>query len=327
VADELPTLGTDTVGDPGLTVRVIEDRPTITAVREGSSAERAGLRPGLVVTHVGGWAVKTGPTSARALRPVEERFHLRHAAARRLAGPAGSKVTVRILNAEDQPAELVLVRDPPTEPPVRLGLLAPLYPQVRVAQVGDVGVLAFNLFLTEGVLPRVEKALDGFRARGAKAVIIDVRGNPGGQGAVAIPVAARLTNKPLTLGTLQFRDFAQTFTAAPSIGVTPFPGKVVIVTDEGTASTAEMFAAGLQEAGRALVVGDASLGAVLPSQVESLPGGAVIQYVVADFKTPRGVLLEGRGVVPDKRVIETRAALLSGRDPVLDVAMALARGR
>jgi C-terminal processing protease CtpA/Prc len=47
--------------------------------------------------------------------------------------------------------------------------------------------------------------------------------------------------------------------------------------------------------------------------------------VVADFKTPKGVLLEGRGVQPNRRVVETRAALLSGRDPVLDAAMATAR--
>jgi carboxyl-terminal processing protease len=323
--EELPPLASDAVGDPGVTVRVIEDRPTISAVRDGSSAAKAGLRAGLVITHIGGWPVKSSVSSPRALRPVEERFYLRHAAARRLAGPVGSRVTVRYLDADDHPAEVVLVRDPPREQAVRLGLLAPLYPDVRITQVGDVGVLGFNLFLSEGVLPKVERAIDGFRGRGTRALVIDVRGNPGGQGAVAIPIAARLTGKPLTLGTLQFRDFAQTFTAAPSIGVSPFLGRIVIVTDEGTASTAEMFSAGLQEAGRALVVGDATLGAVLPSQVESLPGGAVIQYVVADFKTPKGVLLEGRGVQPDKRVIETRAALLAGRDPVLDAAMALAR--
>jgi carboxyl-terminal processing protease len=86
-----------------------------------------------------------------------------------------------------------------------------------------------------------------------------------------------------------------------------------------------MLAAGLQEAKRAVVVGDASLGAVLPSVIESLPGGAVMQYVVADFKTEKGVLLEGRGVQPDRRVVETRAGLRTGRDPVLDAALVAVR--
>jgi len=86
-----------------------------------------------------------------------------------------------------------------------------------------------------------------------------------------------------------------------------------------------MLAAGLQDAGRALVVGDQTLGAVLPSVIASLPGGAVMQYVIADFKTPKGVLLEGRGVQPDRRVIETRAALKASRDPVLDAALVAVR--
>src|SRR5262245_14162286 len=157
-------------GDPGLTVRVIDGRPTVTAVREGSSAARAGLRPGYLITHIGGWAVKPGP-SPRALRPVEERFQVRLAAARRLAGAPGSRVTVRALDASDRPIEVVLERDPPRGTPVRLGLLPPLYPDVRVSQVGDVGVLAFNLFLSEGVLPRVQSAIDGFRTRGTKSLV------------------------------------------------------------------------------------------------------------------------------------------------------------
>jgi carboxyl-terminal processing protease len=311
--------------DPGFVVRIIEGRPTVTLVRPESPAERGGIRPGFIVTHIGGWAVQTAARGGRPLRPVEERFYARVAAARRLLGPAGSQVTVKYLDAQDRPGEVVLEREASKERPVKLGLLPPLYPEVRVSQVGDVGVLSFNLFLTEGVLPRVQAAIEGFRARKSRAVVLDLRGNPGGQGAVAIPIAARLTDRPLTLGTLQFRDFNQVFTATPPMGVKPFTGALVIVTDEGTASTAEIFTAGLKEAGRALVVGDTSLGAVLPSQVEALPGGAIIQYVVADFRTPKGILLEGRGVQPDRRILETRAALLSGRDPVLDAALVAAR--
>jgi carboxyl-terminal processing protease len=311
--------------DPGLVVRIIEGRPTVTLVRPESPAQRAGIRPGFVVTHIGGWEVKSESRGGRPLRPVEQRFYARVAAARRLLGPPGTQVTVKYLDAEDRPGQVVLGREVPRAQPVKLGLLPPLYPEVRSSQVGDVGVLAFNLFLSEGILPRVQSAIDGFRARKSRALVLDLRGNPGGQGAVAIPIAARLTDRPLTLGTLQFREFSQVFTATPPMGVKPFTGALVIVTDEGTASTAEIFAAGLKEAGRAVVVGDTSLGAVLPSQVEALPGGAVIQYVVADFRTPKGVLLEGRGVQPDHRVHETRAALLAGRDPVLDAALVAAR--
>jgi carboxyl-terminal processing protease len=312
---------TGAIGDPGLTVRVIEGRPTVTHVRRGSPAERAGIAPGFVVTQIGGRELKPVAESVRPLRPVEERFALRRAAQRRLLGPAGTRVTVRYLDLDDRPGQAVLVRQEPSVPPVHLGYLPVLYPEVDVSERRGVGVIAFNVFLLDPVLDQIKNAIDRFRREHVKALILDLRGNLGGHGAMAIPVAARLVSAPLTLGTLQLREFPQTLIARPEMGVTPFTGPVAILTDEGTASASEILAAGLQEAGRAVVVGDTTLGAVLPSVVQALPGGAVMQYVVADFKTPKGVLLEGRGVQPDKRVIETRAGLRSGRDPVLDAAL------
>jgi len=316
-----PGAGPAGTADPGITVRVIDGRPTITRVRPGSPAERAGLLPGFSVTQIGGRDLTMPAPSSRPLRPVEERFALRRRAQHRLMGPAGTKVSVSYLDNDDRPGQALVLREQPAATPVTLGHLPPLYPEVRVEQRGDIGILAFNIFLLQPVMNDIKRALDGFRARHTRALIIDLRGNPGGQGAMAIPIAAQLTSEPLTLGTLQFRDFNQVLIARPELNVTPFTGPVAILTDEGTASAAEILAAGLQEAKRAVVVGDVTLGAVLPSVIESLPGGAVMQYVVADFKTPKGVLLEGRGVLPDRRVIETRAGLRSGRDPVLDAAL------
>jgi carboxyl-terminal processing protease len=300
---------------------VIENRPTITRVRPGSPAERAGLLPGFIVTHIGGHELRVQSPSQRPLRPVEERFAVRRRAQQRLMGPAGSKVSVRYVDNSNRPGEALLEREQPEAAPVELGHLPPLYPEVRAEMRGDVGIVAFNIFLLQPVLADFKRAMDGFRARHARALIIDLRGNPGGQGAMSIPIAAQLVSEPLTLGTLKFRDFNQVFTATPDLRAVPFTGPVAILTDEGTASAAEMLAAGLQEAKRAVVVGDVTLGAVLPSVIEALSGGAVMQYVVADFKTPKGVLLEGRGVQPDRRVIETRAGLQSGRDPVIDAAL------
>jgi carboxyl-terminal processing protease len=318
-----PTAGS--VGDPGLTVRVIEGQPMISAVRAGSAAERAGLQPGYIVTHIAGRELKVVSDSARPMRPVEERFAVRRLAMRRLLGVPGTRVTVRYKDNADKPGQAVLVRDQPTARPVRLGYLPPLFPETHIRQERDVGIISFNIFLVQPVLADIKRAIDGFRKRGVRALILDVRGNPGGHAAMAIPIAARLIKTPLTLGTELFRGFTQTLVANPEMGVEPFEGPVAILTDEGTASASEILAAGLQEAKRAVIVGDSTLGAVLPSVVQALPGGAVMQYVVADFKTPKGVLIEGRGVQPDKRVLETRAGLRTGRDPVLDAAMVAVR--
>jgi carboxyl-terminal processing protease len=323
-AGEVIEVGTGT-GDPGLVVREIEGKPTVFSVRPGSSSEVAGLRAGYLVTHIGGRSIFPLPPSPRPLRPVEERFRLRRQAARLLSGPVASRVSVRYVDEKDQPHEAMVTRDPPARPTVQALLMPPIVPEVRVGHVGEVGIIAFNFFLLEPILAEVEKAIEGFRRSGAKAIIFDLRGNPGGFGGMAIPVAARLVSREMSLGTIQFRDFANTLTVAPSLDRKPFSGKVVVLTDEGSASTSEILAAGLQESKRAMVVGDATVGAALGSTIEALPGGAVIQIPVAGFKTPKGIAIEGRGVQPDRRVLETRAALLAGQDPVLDEALQLAR--
>jgi sarcosine oxidase, subunit alpha len=330
---ERPPGSVSGVGEPGLTIRSIDGRPTVTAVRPGSSAALHRIAPGFIVTRIGGQdpvAATAGARGAaaarRSLRPVEERFALRRQAVHLLQGPVGSKVTVEYLDNNDRPGQAILDRDLPPGPMRQIGYLPPLYPEVRVSELNGVGIIAFNMFLLDPLLNDIKQAVDRFRERHMRGVILDLRGNPGGLGAMAIPVASEFVATPITLGTIQFRTFAQTFTAQPSLGRTPFLGPLVILTDEGTASASEMLAAGLQESGRARVVGDTTLGAVLPSLVQALPHGAVLQVVVADFKTPKGILVEGRGVQPDRRVAENRASFRAGRDAVMDAALEVIKG-
>ncbi|MCG5055868.1 MAG: hypothetical protein KA712_23160 [Myxococcales bacterium] len=314
-------------GDPGLTIRIVgpgEGEAVITAVRPGSSAARAGLTPGTLVLRVGGHAL-AHVKPPRALRPIENRFYVRRLARRALEGPAGSPVTVTVETLQGTAKDVVLKREAPSGPVVQVGNLGPLRPQVTVRQLGDVGYVAFNLFLLDPVLQEVTQAIDQFRARKVKGLILDLRGNPGGVAAMAIPLARAVLGEKTRLGTLHHRDHDATLVVDKALDMTPYLGPVVLLTDEGTASTSEIFAAALQEAGRAKVVGSVTLGQALPSVIEALPGGAVLQYVVADFRTPKGIALEGRGVIPDRQVLETRAAFEAGHDPVLEAGLELVR--
>jgi carboxyl-terminal processing protease len=99
-----------------------------------------------------------------------------------------------------------------------------------------------------------------------------------------------------------------------------FLGPVALLIDSGSASTSEIMAAGLQEAGRARIFGESSPGAALPSNFKTLPTGDLFQYAIADLQTPNGILIEGRGVTPDELVPCTRADLAAGRDPALEAA-------
>ena len=182
-----------------------------------------------------------------------------------------------------------------------------------------VGHLAFNYWMLP-MVTRVEAAMAELRGQGMTALVLDLRGNPGGVGAMSIPVARMLMTQPGSLGKLQFREFAQEFNVAGNPDA--FTGPVVVLVDEGTASTSEIFAVGLRDLGRAQIYGGRpSAGAALPSLIEALGGGAMLQYVVGDYHSSKGTVAEGDGVRPDVLVPETRADFVAGRDPVLAAAV------
>jgi carboxyl-terminal processing protease len=166
-------------------------------------------------------------------------------------------------------------------------------------------------------LPKIRAAIRDFAD--APGIIFDVRGNPGGLGLLAAGIAGNLFAEQSSLGTMKFRAMEQKFVVYPQANA--FKGRVVVLTDGGSASTSEVFAAGLQEQGRARVIGETTMGAVLLSVFDKIPTGAIFQYAISDYKSPKNILIEGRGVKPDREVKLTRADLLAGRDSQLEAAI------
>jgi carboxyl-terminal processing protease len=306
-------------GDTGMTVRVVEGRFVVTAVEAGGPAAAAGIRPGVVVTRVGkrDLAEVLRKLAERRLRPVEARFEARRRVESLLNGMPGKPVEVAYLDASDTPRTAAVVRRDMPGKPITFGAMPTVLARVQSRRLENgVGYLSFNIFLPQ-MMDEIRAAVRSFK--GAPGVVVDLRNNPGGLGPMGTAVAALFLDKDTQLGTMQMRRGNLNFVAIAQ--PEPYLGPVAVIVDEGSASTSELVAAGLQESARAVVVGDTSLGAMLPSVIERLPNGAIFQYAVADFKTPKGVFLEGRGVHPDVPVAETRAAFLAGTDPALDAAV------
>ena len=102
----------------------------------------------------------------------------------------------------------------------------------------------------------------------------------------------------------------------------PVGNDLAVLVDGTSRSAAELTPAALQEAGRAVVIGETTAGAVLISQDTALPDGGRLTLSRADFRTSGGVRLEKRGVVPDVVVATSAGEDGPGRDPVLEVAIA-----
>ena len=333
-----PSRDEDTLGpaSPALTVRWIEDG--LVVVRSEAVGPQGPVHAGATLLAINDEPVETLIERVRA-RAEPHAFPLevsRAVAARLSCERAGQvrklKVTDPTKNgaksrthgsAED--AEHRAIRVVPCLPPegerVTLGNLRDIPTRIEHRMLpGNIGLLAFNVWMLP-MVKEMTRALDELRAEGMRGLVIDLRGNPGGVGAMAVPVARALLDRDASLGTLRFRDFEQDLNVEVGEDADPFTGPVAVLVDEGTASTSEIFVIGLRDLGRITVVGARpSAGAALPSVIEQLHGGALLQYVVADYHSPRGTVVEGKGIVPDVRVPETREDFSAGRDPVLEAA-------
>lgn len=312
-------------GAAGLDVRVLGGRVVVSRVDAGSAAERAGLRTGHVILRVGQQDISRtiARLAASDLSEGYKRAYMHGAALGALAGPAGERRVVTYLDERDRTREAALVLLPSDEEVSEpVGLFPGVPTQFETRRYGDVGYVRFNIW----VVPQMEKLRRAVRELSdTRAVVFDLRGNPGGLAIMATGLAGLLSEKELSLGTLMQRRGHMNFLANPQPGA--YRGAVVVLTDALSASTSEIFALGLQEAGRAAVVGETTAGAALPSIFKRLPTGATFQFAFADFKTPKGVRVEGRGAVPDVPASLDRRSLLAGRDPQLDAALRAARER
>ena len=317
----------DAPGSGGIDVLWLDGVPVIERLQKDSAASAAGLRTGYVVSKIDGLAV------ADRIKPVKEalenremgdgmrRMFLERATEAFLSGKGGSKVTIEVLDGEDKPLKAELTRQPyvgEMSQPLGNFPKQPVIFESRLLVHENVGYIRFNMW----VIPQAAKIRAAVREfAGADAIIIDLRGNPGGVGGMAGGAAGLLTDKQLDLGSMRMRGGQMNLIAYPQSD--PFLGKVSLLTDHATGSTSELFAAGLQELGRVTVVGETTAGAVLPSVFETLPTGWTFQYAISDYRSPKKILIEGRGVQPDIKVSVTRAELLAGRDPQLEAALKL----
>lgn len=309
---------------PALQVRWIEDE--LVVVSGDLAKGPKPVPPGSRLLSIEGEPVATVIERAktRASNDAEFPWIVARIAAARLSCPrAGASRSIEIArpgHKDDKEARTVQCVAPKGER-VSLGNLSdvPTLVEHRMIEGTKVGYLAFNVWMLP-MVAKIRAGLAELRAAGMESLVLDLRGNPGGVGPMAVPVARMLLSKPGSLGVLQMRAFKQEFNV--EAGKKPFTGSVALLVDEGTASTSEIFAQGMKELDRVTVVGGRnSAGAALPSLIEELSGGALLQYVVGDYHSPRGTEVEGRGVVPDVLVNETRKAFAAGGDPVLDAAV------
>lgn len=313
----------DKRGYAGLDVRVLDGKAIITAVEEGYPGAAQGIKPGWELLSL------NGRKTARTIKKVSKVYadstmldlRLARSTSRKLRGDVGDKVKLRLLDGDGNTVEtdVVLVSEPGER--THLMGLPEMVVRIRYEMLeGNVGYIAFNGFWDpDYLMGEFGRAMNSFMD--ADGVIIDIRGNGGGIGALSMGMAGWLIGeKKIQLGTMYLRNQELYFAVFPR--AVTYDGPVAVLTDGLSASTSEIFAGGLQDLGRAKIFGTPTAGAALPSIIDRLPNGDGFQYVFANYVSKGGKVLEAVGVIPDVEVELTRESLLADQDLVVQAAIA-----
>lgn len=319
-----PTLGVR--AEYGWEVQMIGDRPYVVAVKPRSDAEKQGLKPGDLVLSVDNF------------RPTRKELWK----------------MLYYYNVLSPRKGLRLVVQSPGGEPRQLDVAARMETSKRVYNLTGAGssnidinevlrrasdssrMLRHRLQRGAGVViwkmpifgdPEAVEQIMNNEVKGAGALILDLRGNPGGRIDTLERLAGYFFDDKKKIADRKGRRDQKPM-AAKKTGA-PFTGKLVVLIDSQSASCSEMFARLVQLEKRGTVVGDVSQGAVMQSLYHGLQVGqdTVVFYGAsitdADVIMPDGKSLEHVGVVPDELLLPTAEDLANKRDPVLARAASL----
>ena len=318
-------------GDAGIEVRFLDSLLVITRIDNDAPARSMGIRPGWVIDEIDSLRVIDALRATSRVDAASRRFALVRLSLtlnNRLTGVAGGTIRLVMRDGSGVRRELKVPLRVTEGQLVEYGQLPPIHVRLETERLtsnsGCVGVIRFNIFMTP-VMPRFEDAMAAFGS--CDGVVLDLRGNLGGLGAMVMGISGHFFTKPDTLGTIRIREATMRYVANPvrvsrsGKPMKPFAGPVAILVDELSASTTEILAAALQRLGRARVFGVPSAGQALPALLTRLPNGDRLMYVIGDYAGPGGTRLEGAGVTPDVPTPLSRSSLLAGRDDALQAAV------
>lgn len=279
----------------GIRVRATDDALNIREVFPGSPAAKAGLKAGEQIIAVAGVPVsRRGPAKSREA----------------ILGKDGTTVALRVRAADGADRTVRVTRGDVTVPLVEARMLT--------APGGTkVGYIELDRF-EKGAGDRVRDEAQVLVDDGAKALILDLRGDPGGLLDESVAVAgAFLEPGTVVVSTTGRTSPRREFRADGD----PIPGDipVAVLVDRGSASASEIVAGALKDTGRAVIVGERTFGKSKVQVTQETSDGGAVRVTIGGYRTPKGTDIGEGGVKPDVKSVDSPD---TEADEALDAALA-----
>ena len=265
----------------------------VVAPIDGFPASKAGVRSQDIIVSINGTS-----TSGMSI----------DGAVNRIRGPKGTKVTLKLLRNKNENLSLSITRDDIKIPSVKWKLLD-----------GDIGYITVNQF-SEDTSSLMDTAARELNKQGAKSILLDLRGNPGG----LLTAAVDMANMWLPRGDIivQEKTGGIVTDTYRSEGNGAFEGmKTAVLIDSGSASASEIVSGALRDNKAATLFGAKSYGKGSVQQIRQLPGGSEVKITVARWYRPNGQNIDKKGITPDHAVKMTDEDYKQKRDPQKDTAI------
>jgi carboxyl-terminal processing protease len=262
--------------------RLPEDAPRFIEVVspiEDTPGWKAGFKPGDLLLSINGEG--TDPLSADD-------------AMARIRGKPGSNVSFHVRRGKSMEFDITVARAIIEIPTVRKAIIP--------TPKGNVGYLRIIDF-TPQTVPRVQDAIASFDKAGYRAMVIDVRSNPGGLLQSVVQIADLFLDKGTIVSTQGRSAFESSVnTANPDLAVS-LDKPIIILIDRGSASASEILAGALKDQKRAVVIGEKSYGKGVVQRVYPIDTTG-FKLTVSRYYTPSGGSIDKTGITPDIEVKE-----------------------
>lgn len=327
-------------GGLGMAIRELDDGSVrATFVLPGGPADQAGIQSRALILTLNGLPAQeaisatvppyaAGPEANRRLEQMRyaTRFPVGNPVEVTFKNPGDTDPTTATLTAVEEQASLDFARfygplPGDDTPPVEFKILDNGYGYIQLQKFSDDPQHTIELWTN---------AIQTMNDHQVPGVIVDVRGNGGGNGGLATQIAGYFFDERVKVGTLLgYDETSNDFTTGESLELYPpeeslrYGGPVAVLIDPICLSACELFAYEMQQQNRAILVGQYPTHGALGDPIQILmPADEEFWFPTSGIVDPDGqIIVEGTGVAPSVRVPITEDTLFSAGDPVLDTAL------